>query len=100
MLAPEPVSFAVGPAGTACSGFLWLFGLRAGRNGRSSPPVDLVGRSVRTSRGGAQDSVFRSPPLLGWPLSLATVNAYRLFTLEKGAKGGACENLHPPIPLP
>lgn len=51
MLAPEPVSFAVGSVGTACSGFLWLFGLRAGRNGRSSPPVDLAGLSVRTSQG-------------------------------------------------
>lgn len=53
--------------------------------------------SVGTSPG-AQDSVFMGPPLLDWLFSLATENACSLFTLEKGAKDGACENLLPPPP--
>lgn len=35
------------------------------------------------------------PPLLDWPLPLATANACGLFTLEKGTKDGAPENCAP-----
>ncbi|MEJ1285782.1 solute carrier family 38 member 3 [Cricetulus griseus] len=59
MLAPEPVSFAVELVGCACSGFLWFFGLRAGRYGRSSPPVDLAGQGVRLSKYLATSRGFR-----------------------------------------
>lgn len=85
MLAPEPVPFAVGPAGTACSGFLWLFGLRAGCNGRSCPPVDLAGRGVRTSQGLGLS--FHEPAPAGLAPSIGYSECVRFVYTREGDQG-------------
>lgn len=93
MLAPEPVSFAAGPAGVAYVGLVWLSGLRAGC---SSPPADLAGPGLRANQPAQKTGTSGGKgPRLGLhepaPVALAASIGYRecvrLFTLEEGSQG-------------